>query len=245
MNDQLTAYGTIQSGYQSGEFPARPYCLFADPDCFAASDNVTARNFEVGIKGQPRDGLELAAAVFRTLYDDLPYQVSTTEGSGFNTVNLIVQQTTSGFEFESTFHITDLFRMHLAVGHINISLDEQDSVRPVAPLTPDWTLSIRPEYRRLLSSGSEVVARFEYSYRDEMWGEPSSDPGRLTRIGGRALVNCYVGYSAPDDGWTIGFYGKNIGDVRYDNARLNTGDYLLRILSNDASEFGLVLEKSF
>ena len=245
MNDQLTTYGTIQSGYQSGEFPARPYCLFADPDCFAASDNVTARNYEIGIKGQPRDGLELAVAVFRTLYDDLPYQVSTTEGSGFNTVNLIVQQTTSGFEFESTFHITDLIRMHLAVGHINISLDEQDGVRPVAPLTPDWTLSIRPEYRRLLSSGSEVVARIEYSYRDEMWGEPSSDPGRLTRIGDRTLVNCYVGFSAPDDGWTIGFYGKNVGDVRYDNARLNTGDYLLRILSNDASEFGLHIGKSF
>lgn len=245
MTDRLTAYGTIQSGYQSGEFPARPYCLFADPDCFTASDNVTARNYEIGIKGQPRDGLELAAAVFRTLYDDLPYQVSTTEGSGFNTVNLIVQQTTSGFEIESTFHITDLFRMQLAVGHINITLDEQDGVRPVAPFTPDWTLSIRPEYRRLLSSGSEVVGRIEYSFRDEMWGEPSSDPRRLTRIGSRALVNCYIGYSAPDDGWTIGFYGKNVGDVRYDNARLNTDDYLLQILSNDASEFGLHIEKSF
>jgi hypothetical protein len=28
-------------------------------------------------------------------------------------------------------------------------------------------------------------------------------------------------------------------NARYDNARLNTGDYILVILSNDASEFGL------
>ena len=245
LNDQLSAYGTLQSGYQSGEFPARPYCLFADPDCFTAGDNITARNQEVGIKGQPRDGLELAAALFRTTYDDLPYQVSTTQGSGFNTVNLIVQQTTTGFEFESTFHLTERFLTHVAVGNISIDLDEQAGVRPVAPLTPEWTLSIRPEYRRFLTSGAEVVAHLEYSYRDGMWGEPSSDPGRLTRIGSRTLVNCYIGYYSPNEDWNLGFYGHNVGDVRYDNARLNTGDYLLRILSNDASEFGLSFEKSF
>ena len=245
INDRLTAYGTLQSGYQSGEFPARPYCLFADPDCFTAGDNITARNHEVGIKGQPRDGVEIAAAVFRTTYDDLPYQVSTTQGSGFNTVNLIVQQTTTGFEFESTFHLTDSLFTHVAVGNISFDLAEQAGVRPVAPLTPEWTLSIRPEYRRFLTSGAEVVGHLEYSYRDGMWGEPSSDPGRLTRIDGRGLVNCYIGYSSPNEDWNLGFYGHNVGDVRYDNARLNTGDYLLRILSNDASEFGLRFEKAF
>jgi iron complex outermembrane recepter protein len=32
---------------------------------------------------------------------------------------------------------------------------------------------------------------------------------------------------------------------RYDNARLNTGDYVLVMLSNDASEFGLRFVKEF
>ncbi len=45
MNDRLSAYATTQSGYQSGQFPARPYCLFSDPSCFAASDNITAVNY--------------------------------------------------------------------------------------------------------------------------------------------------------------------------------------------------------
>ena len=28
LNDRLNVYGTIQSGYQSGQFPPRPFCLF-------------------------------------------------------------------------------------------------------------------------------------------------------------------------------------------------------------------------
>ena len=243
-NDQLTAYGTLQSGYQSGEFPARPYCLFADPDCFTAGDNVTARNHEVGIKGQPLNRMELSAALFRTTYHNLPYQVSTTEGSGFNTVNVIVEQTTTGFELETTVFLTENFLTNVAVGNIDFRLQKQAGVRPVAPLTPEWTLSLRPEYRRLLATGGKVIAHLEYSYRGSMWGEPSSDPARFTRIDDRNLVNGYVGYSAPNEAWTLGFYGHNVGDVRYDNARLNTGDYLLRILSNDASEFGVRFEMS-
>ena len=81
--DRMAAYATMQSGYQTGQFPARPYCLFVDPDCFTAGDNITALNYEIGVKGQPVDGLELSEAVFRTRYDDLPYQVSTTTGAGF------------------------------------------------------------------------------------------------------------------------------------------------------------------
>jgi iron complex outermembrane receptor protein len=40
-------------------------------------------------------------------------------------------------------------------------------------------------------------------------------------------------------------YGKNVTDERYDNARLNVTDYVLVILSNDASEYGLRVTKEF
>ena len=121
--DYLSAYATVQSGYQSGEFPARPYCLFSDPDCFAAGDNVTALNYEIGLKGQPRDRVELGVAVFRTRYDDLPTQVSTTAGAGFTTVNLIVAQHTTGLELEGTLYMTDAFRLQFALGGIDVDVD--------------------------------------------------------------------------------------------------------------------------
>ena len=241
--DRLSAYATLQSGYQSGQFPARPYCLFSDPTCFTASDNITALNFEAGLKGQPWDGWEMSAAIFHTRYEDLPYQVSTTAGEGFNTVNLIVDQETTGFEWESALHLAGALRLHVTLGYLDVKVARQLGVQPVAPLTPELTLSISPEYRRTLANGGEFAARLDYAYRDGMWGEPSSDPARLTRIGRRALLNFHLGYTAPGGAWGAALYGRNVGDERYDHARLNTGDYLLRILSNDASEFGLRVER--
>jgi iron complex outermembrane receptor protein len=268
LNDRMNAYGTIQSGYQSGQFPPRPFCLFGslfpppgtgpfdplsdDPNyCFVANDNVTALNYEVGLKGQPFDNLQMSVAVFYTDYSDLPYQVSETlPGAGFNTQNILVDQTSIGFEWEGTWLVTDAFRIHSSLGYIDTDADEQvtDPTDPpppaVAPLTPELTFSISPEYSFALGGGT-VTARADYSFRDDMYGEPSADPGRFTQIDSRDLLNFDITY-APDDGnWTVSAYGRNVTDERYDNARLNTGDYVIVILSNDASEFGVRVTREF
>ncbi|MCI0517421.1 MAG: TonB-dependent receptor [Woeseiaceae bacterium] len=245
MDNGLSVYGSIASGYQSGQFPARPFCLFGNPNCFVAGDNITAVNYEIGVKGQPMDRLQMSAAVFYTDYDDLPYQVSTTAGVGFNTVNLIVTQQSTGFEWENTLFITDAFLFHATLGYIDVSVDEQQGVSPVAPLTPELTFSLSPEYRLALNGGAEITFRADYSYRDDMYGEPSSDPARFTQIESRSLVNVDIAYLSPDGSWTAALYGHNVTDERYDNGRLNTTDYILRIVSNDASEFGVRFVKSF
>lgn len=241
----LNLYGSIQSGYQSGQFPARPFCLFGDPACFVASGNITATNYEVGLKGQPFERLQMSAVVFYTQYSDLPYQVSTTAGAGFNTVNLIVDQDSFGFEWENTAYFTENFLFHATLGYIDVDVDEQQGVKPVAPLTPELTFSFSPEFLIPMSGGSQIALRADYSYRDEMFGEPSSDPGRLTKIDSRSIVNVDVSYTSADGSLTVGLYGRNVTDERYDNARLNVTDYVLQILSNDPSEFGVRFLKSF
>lgn len=248
----MNLYGTIQNGYQSGQFPARPFCLFGGTvvGCLEASDNITAINYEVGIKGQPFDRLQISAALFFTQYDDLPYQVSETTATGFDTSNLIVEQDSFGFEWESTAFITENFLFHATLGYIDVDVEDQvnaagDTVTPVAPLTPELTFSISPEARIPMAGGGEVVLRADYSYRDEMYGEPSSDPGRFTQIDSRGLVNFDIAYHSPDASWSAALYGRNVTDEEYDNARLNTGDYVLVMLNNDASEFGLRLSKRF
>lgn len=243
----MNVYGAIQNGYQSGQFPARPFCLFGGTidGCLVAGENITATNYEVGIKGQPMERLQMSAALFLTQYSDLPYQVSSTSGGGFSTENLVVDQDSFGFEWESTALISDNFQLHATLGYIDVDVDEQNGVKPVAPLTPELTFSVSPEFIVPLTGGAEVAFRADYSYRDEMYGEPSSDPGRLTAIDSRSLVNVDVSYRSEDGSWIAALYGRNITDERYDNARLNTGDYVLQILSNDASEFGLRLTKDF
>jgi len=257
LNERMNAYGSIQTGYQSGQFPARPFCLFgfldftqpgnvSRPNCFVAqNDNITATNYEIGIKGQPLDWWQISAAVFLTQYEDLPYQVSTTQGAGFNTVNLIVDQESTGLEVETIAIFSDNFRVHASLGLIDVDVDEQGGVKPVAPLTPETTFSISPELRFPTAGGGEIRARADFSHRDDMFGEPSSDPGRLTAIDSRSLVNVDIAYHSPDSDYVVAIYGRNVSDERYDNARLNTGDYVLQILSNDPSEFGLRFIKEF
>lgn len=235
MSDNGNVYGAVQSGYQSGQFPARPYCLFGDVNCLIAGDNVTALNYEVGYKGLVTNNLQLSVALFLTDYSDLPYQVSTTTGAGFDTRNIIVDQRSTGVEVEGSWAITDAFFLHGSLGYINVDVDDPTAV---APLTPDYTASLSPELTLPVAAG-DITIRLDYSYRDSMWGEPTADPGRFTGIDSRSLVNMDLAYRPDGAQWTVALYGKNLTDERYDNARLNTGDYVLRILSNDIREYGL------
>lgn len=245
LDNGLNVYASVQNGYQSGQFPARPFCLFGDITCFVASENITAVNYEVGLKGEVTDTFAMSVALFNTQYDDLPYQVSTTAEGGFNTTNLVVAQTSRGIEFESTWQATENFKIHSSLGYMDVDVDAQNGVKPVAPLTPDLTFSISPSYTMSLENDAQLNIRVDYSYRDDMFGEPSSDPGRLTQIDSRELTNVNVSYTPASEDWTLSLYGRNVFDERYDNARLNTGDYVLQILSNDASEFGLRYSMNF
>ena len=252
-SDRMTAYGTIQSGYQSGQYPARPYCLIGSfdfgtltlsrPNCFEAPDNITAQNYEVGLKGQPFDFLQMSVALFYTDYKDLPYQVSTTSGGGFATENIIVDQTSQGAEWEGTWLLGENFRLHTSLGLIDVDVKD-DNPFAVAPLTPEITASVSPELTVPMGSGS-LTLRADWSHRDDMYGEPSSDPGRFTQIDSRELINFDFSYRPDEGDWTLAAYGRNVTDERYDNARLNPGYGVLVIKSNDASEFGLRFTKEF
>jgi iron complex outermembrane receptor protein len=255
LNNNMNLYGTIQNGYQSGQYPPRPYCLFANldfdqpgnvsrPNCFEATDNVTATNYEIGLKGQPTDTLSMAVALFYTKYSDLPYQISSNEGGGFNTVSLIVDQKSKGFEWESSWAPTDRFILHAAIGYIDADIKDADPTI-VAPLTPKWTATISPEYTVPMSNGGGLQFRIDWSYRSSMFGQPFDDPTTFTKIDGRSLFNFDIAYISPDETWTLGVYGRNVADKKYDNARLLPDDYVLVILNNDRSEFGLRFNYTF
>ena len=139
--------------------------------------------------------------------------------------------------------MTDNFRLYTTLGYIDANVDDPNPAA-VAPLTPELTASVSPEFKIPTGSG-EITVRADWSYRDDMYGEPSSDPGRFTTIDSRDLINFDISYRPTDGDWSVAAYGRNVTDERYDNARLNTGDYVLIILSNDASEFGVRFTKEF
>ncbi len=253
LSERMSLYGSLQNGYQSGQFPPRAYCLFGDlqigepgnlsaDNCFVAGDNVTAQNYEVGLKGRPLEQLSMSLGLFYTQYQDLPYQVNTSSGVGFDTRNIIVDQDSAGVEWESTLLLGERFRVHASLGYIHVDVDDPVAV---APLTPEWTASISPEYTITMADGGRLLLRADWSYRDEMYGEPTPDAGRFTGIDSRSLLNLDATYTPAAGNWTLSAYGRNVTDERYDQGRLNTGDYVLVMLSNDASEFGLRVTYDF
>ena len=107
---------------------------------------------------------------------------------------------------------------------------------------PENDVTIRFGTNLPMSGGGEVTLRVDYSNRDEMWGEPSDDLGRMTLIPSRDIINFDFSYRSADGSWTAGVYGRNATDERYTQALINTGDYILNILSNDANAIHFLLE---
>ena len=117
---------------------------------------ITAVNYEVGLKGRALDNLLMAVALFYTDYSDLPYQVSTTAGAGFDTRNIIVNQESWGVEWEGSWYAGGGFFLHSSLGYIDVDVDDPVAV---APLTPEWTAAIGPELSQSVGTGGRMSYR--------------------------------------------------------------------------------------
>ena len=241
----LTAYATVARGYQSGGYPARPY---GGPDIFKPYNPVIATDYETGIKGEPFRFLQQELTLFYTQYTNLTAQVNEVTAAGFSTITEnAARARSSGVEWESRARLGKGFLFNTSIGYDSATYTEVKAgsslkVGDVPALTPRWTISAGPEYSLALDSGSSLAMRVDYSYRSAMEGQPNNDP--RARIAGRYLLNVDITYTAGSGGWTLGAYGKNVTDQRYIEAKLNVGDYVLNLLSNDASEFGLRFTKT-
>lgn len=241
----LTAYATVSRGYQSGGYPARPY---GGPDIFKPYNPVIATDYEMGIKGEPFRFLQQELTLFYTQYQNLTAQVSEVTAAGFSTITEnAARARSSGIEWESRARLVRGFFFNTSVGYDSATYTEVKAgsslkAGDTPALTPRWTISAGPEYNLALGSGGNIAMRVDYSYRSAMEGQPDNDP--LARIASRYLLNVDLTYTAGSGSWTLGAYGKNVTDQRYVEAKLNVGDYVLNLLSNDASEFGLRFTKT-
>ncbi|QKG72397.1 TonB-dependent receptor [Erythrobacter mangrovi] len=236
--DRLDIYGTVARGYQSGQFPARP---FGGADTFFATDPVTAINYEAGIKGEPTDWLQMALSVFHTTYNSFPAQVSTIGPNGFITVTDDAGDLRSiGVEWEGNVRL-GAFSLNTAVGYIDSTFRNVEPGSSLADgnraaLTPRWTVAVGPQVEFDVGGG-RITARADYSYRGSLEGQPNNSPTAF--IDSRELLGFNVTYEPDGANWSITAYGKNITDERYTQGALDVGPYVLNILANDASEFGL------
>ena len=243
VSEDVSAYFSTARGYQSGGYPAR---AFGGPATFTAFDPITAQNYEIGVKGLITPNWQLAASVFFTQYDDLALQFSETFAGGFITITSNAGESEAkGVEVESLLRLGDSFTLTTNIGYIDAEITRVDAgtvgiVEGDSPtLTPELTALIGVEYDQNLASGSRVIYRADYSFRDEMFGQSINN--EFNRIDSRELVNFVISYEHGDGDWSLGLYGDNVFNEKYDIARLDLAfsGFTEIIRSNDRSEFGI------
>lgn len=248
LRNNLSVYAQVQKGYQTGGFPPRP---FGGPAQFVSFDEQTAINYEAGFKGVINDYLTVMLSGFWTRYRDLALPFSdTTAGGGFVTiVENAGRSRARGFELETTFTPFDGFALNTAVGYNDAEITEVDAgtigigVGDRPALTPRWTLSIAPHYEIELANGANLGFNVDYSYRGDQFGQSINTPDEL--LESRDLIGFSIDYTTPGGDWTFSIYGENVTNEVYDVGRLQQTGFVGVVRSNDRSEFGARLRKSF
>ena len=65
------------------------------------------------------------------------------------------------------------------------------------------------------------------------------------KMDSRLLFGFNATYGSPDGTWSFGVYGENVLNEVYDTGRLQQSGFVGGVRSNDRSEFGIRLTKSF
>jgi iron complex outermembrane receptor protein len=249
LKSSLKAFASVSTGYQSGGYPARPY---GGPDLFVSYNPTHATNFEAGLKGLWTDYLQMSASVFYAEYKDLALQYSQPTTDGFITITSNAGKAKApGAEMEGVLKLGESLKLYGSAGYLDAKIKQVKAgtigvrVGDAPSLSPKWTLAFAPEYEMELASGSTVTFRVDYSYRSSMYGQSINNA--YNKIAARELVNLNVLYKPEGKSWTAALYGQNIFNKVYDVGRLDQYDvgYVEIIRSNDRSEFGIKLTKTF
>lgn len=254
LTDDMTVYGQIQRGYQTGGFPPRVFV--GGPDAFEAFDKQTALNYEIGFKGHLTENWRVLFSAFWTQYNDLALNVSVPQAGGFLTlVENAGKSRSRGIELETQLVFDSGLFFNGTLGLLDSEITQVDPQEPDSliaivegdepALSPTLTSSFVLGYRQQLAGGGMLTLQGDYSYRGKMFGQPVNIEPEL--LDHRTLVGFNIGYESEDGSWTFSFYGENIFNKVYDQGRLiNTfHGFTEVVLSNDRSEFGVRVTKRF
>lgn len=249
LSEDLNLYGAISHGYQSGGFPAR--AAFGPPEAFVSFDEQLATNYEMGLKGSPSDIVQLALSVFFTDYTDLQLRFDEAiAGGGFLSITDNAGESESfGVEMDATLLLGPNFRVRASLGYLDAEVTQVDAGTTATKegdkpfFSPEWTISIAPEYAIYLNNGGSVVLSANYSFRDEFFAESLNSRNNLADS--RSLLDVNAAYYAPGDAWRLSLYGENITDEVYENTIVDNGTFTQVVLSNDREEYGVRFTRQF
>lgn len=242
-NEGSRAPTAIELGCANPDVPCKlPNAMAGDPPL----DQVVAKTFEAGFRGQLSQSVRWSASAYRTNnYDDILFAAAGTQGFGF--FKNFGQTRRQGIE-TSLFGQLDRFTWNIGYSYVNAtyrssetlvaennsSADADDNIQIKSgdriPGIPQHQLKLRGVFAiaPAWTFGTNVIA---FSDQYARGNENNAHDGPGGKIGGYAVVNMDTRYSI-GKGWQVFAKVNNVFDREYNN-----GGMLGETLFNSAGTF--------
>lgn len=234
-SDNGQAYLSYKEGFKNGGFDfGITNAIAGDPTTPTRDisfDSEVVKSYEIGTKLEiPQYGLQMSIAAFLMKFDDL--QVSSfIDGNTLTPVVVNAADAESkGIEIESTWLVTNNLRATLSYAHIEAEYgtfinspcyeiqtpetgciaNAQDLSGTRLALNPENKLSVGFDWRATVLDGFELAIGGDYTYQDEVQTNVTNDPRAIADS--IQLVSARVALNAPEDNWSLIFYGNNLLD---------------------------------
>ncbi|MBU6374180.1 MAG: TonB-dependent receptor [Alphaproteobacteria bacterium] len=222
--DDATFYATYGEGFRSGGFNA-----LGSRNAIITVDGVTgttvqdffpeesSKSFEVGGKFSLLDGrVSLNAAAFQTKVDNaqffqfFPFSLS-------RVISIVQENEIKGAEFDLNAKLTDNVTVFAGGGVLESKIKQNRELpRTVGnkfPFTPDHSLLLGAQYRREVATGTDFLARIEYTQTGKMYFDTENTRGTARPT--LDLVNARIGLEHAN--WTATLWSRNLTDEKYNS----------------------------
>jgi iron complex outermembrane receptor protein len=233
VNDDVMLYLSYSEGFKSGGFTQRVFPPIVagitapagtpDIDLIPTYEPEFVDAWELGMKSTFLDGrLRLNAAAFYSDYEDLQVQV-------FNSVAPVTENigsaTISGFELEAQAAPGEGWYIEASVSYLDAEYDQIDT--GLTLIDEDFAFERVPEYAGAigvsrefdLNDGGMIVARVDWSYRDETYNDAYNT--EILKTDSYDIWDASVRWTNTGGDWSVLLSGRNLNDEEY----LETGVY--------------------
>ena len=221
----ILAYGSIATGYKSGDFNGS--FLSLDPAQIALQlkpvqpETVTA--YELGLKTSFFDRrLIVDAAAFYNDYKDLQiFVLVPLDNVGVNVLDNAQQAHTQGVELQMTARPISALTASVQMGWLNTRLDKVNLAADVGnvpltgkqlPVSPHFSLSSLVDYKVPVGEGT-VDFQLGANYKSHQYFDITNDP--YTTQSGYWIENARIAYQFDHSKWEVAGFVHNLSDQKY------------------------------
>ncbi|WP_428820521.1 TonB-dependent receptor [Microbulbifer sp. MCCC 1A16149] len=228
-------YAKYAGGFKSGGFNL-DFIGQSDLEAGIDFDKETVDSYEIGLKGTALDrSLSFNLAAFQSNFTDYQVNQFIDLGEGRTSISIrnAAEVETRGLEAEFTYRASDYLQLNAALGLLDAKFADYpgggaggaDVSGNKLPGASDYSINLGAQYRYpIMSMGVEVMARIDYSFRDDYYNTADNEQYRTLLTGDVVqygwvddieLVNARIGVISDSENWSASLWARNLLDEAY------------------------------